>query len=191
MTILETYELLKNRIGWKQPPDGSFVIDVENNTSQSGMYFQEAHTAITLKNIYATIDVVDASSEVFNAILADFRKQAVIHTVSNVFNRTSIKNITDVAAFDTAISLRMAIIILEVITNSTRSNLDERLLKNSNKWFYDLNGGAGNQSFPNLTGIKQRYAEEIRRLRDRFNTGKSLDSFTLTIGDANTDATLL
>lgn len=189
MTIIETYELLKNRIGVRQSPDGSFVIDADNLQSDSGRYYQDEHTAITLKNLHATIDVVDADDATFNRVLADFRKQAVIHTVSNVFDGTSIRDLTGyVAAFDSAISLRFAIIALETMINSTRSNLTERILKNSNKWFYDLNGGAGNENFPKLIGIKDRYAEEIRRLRDRFNSSsKTLDSFTLSIGDAATD----
>lgn len=191
MTIIETYELLKNRIGWKQSPDASLVVSAENNTSESLRWFQDEHTGITLKNIYATIDTVDATNEVFNTYLADFRRQAIVHVVSNVFDSTKIKEIKDVSAFDTAISQRNAIIILEMIINSTRSNLTERILKNSNKWFYDLNGGAGNENFPKLIGLKQRYAEEIRRLRTRFNTGRSLDSFTLSIGDPELNPTIL
>ncbi len=192
MTIIEAYELLKNRIGWKQPPGDSFVVDPDNLITDSGRYFQDEHTSITLNNIHATIDIVDATNPQLNEVLADLRRQAVIHTVSNVFDSTNVR-IPDnkVAAFDTAISLRMAMIVIGIIVNSTRSNLTERLLKNSQLWFYELNGGVGNERFPKLTGIKDKYSEEIRRLKDMFNQGRTFDTYTLSIGDAEEDPALL
>lgn len=190
MTIFETYELLKNRIGWKQSPGATLVVNAENLTSESLRWFQDEHNGVTLTNIHATIETVNATDAQLNEYLADFRKQAIIHVVSNVFDSTTIKTISNVSAFDNAISQRAAIIVLEMIINSTRSNLTERLLKNSNKWFYDLNGGNGNENFPKLIGLKQRYAEEIRRLRQQFSTGRTLTSHTLAIGDVTLNETL-
>lgn len=191
MTIIETYELLKNRLGFRA--EGSFALDADLLTTQSGRVFQDEHTAVILKNIHATVDPEPADDAAFNKVLSDYRRQAVIHVISNVFDSTSIRNLDDhLSAFDTAISQRMAIVLLEMMINSTRSNLTERFIKNSNKWFYDLNGGAGNPNFPNLVGLKQRYTEEIRRLRDLFNSSeKTLDSYTLAIGNAEDDPILL
>lgn len=184
MTILEAQTLLKNRIGWKQPPGDDFIVDAENNTSESGLYFQDEHPAITLKNIHNCIEVENASNDKFNEYLKDFRLQAVTKVLSNVFDSTSIEDLSDkLSAFDTAISQRMAITVLELVTNTTRSNRDERILKQANKWFVELNGGSGNKNFPNYIGIRGRYEQEIARLRDMFNTDPSLDSFTHRIGD--------
>jgi hypothetical protein len=36
-------------------------------------------------------------------------------------------------------------------------------------------------NFPNYIGIKEKYGKEIKNLKDQFNTGRSLDSLTLTI----------
>jgi hypothetical protein len=182
-SILETYELLKNRIGWKTPPGNDFVVSAENQITESGMYFQEEHPAVTLRNIHNCIEVENADNDVLNAYLSDFRKQAVTKVVSNVFDGTTIIDISDhLSAFDTAISQRMAIIILELITSTTRTNKSESALKQSNKLFFELNGGSGNPNFPNYVGIRDRYGLEIERLRDSFNTDTALDSFTLRIG---------
>lgn len=184
MTLLETQELLKNRIGWRTPPGGDFIVDAENLTSESGLYFQDEHPAITLKNIHSCIEVENADNNTLNEYLQNFRLQAVTKVISNVFDGTTITDLSEhLSAFDTAVSQRMAIIVLELITSTTRSNRNERILKQSNKWFFDLNGGSGNANFPNYIGLRGRYEQEIERLRDAFNTDTRLDSMTLRIGD--------
>lgn len=184
MTIAELQVLLINRIGWEQPLGSGLTVTAANQTSESGRFFQEAHAAITLENIHKTIPVIDSDETVFNDFLTKFKERAVIQVVSDVFNRSTVKEtVVDViTAFDTAIIYRMGITICEQIIASTRSNKTEREMKEfANKLFFDVNGGAGNLNFPNYVGLKDKYGLEVKKLQDQFNTGRSLDNLTLTI----------
>lgn len=191
MTITEAQILLNNRIGWEQPPGADYVVSVDNESSGSGRYFQHEHNAVTIGNIHATIELENATDTQLNEYLARFKKQSIIQVLSDVFEGAKIREIKP-GSFDTAISQRMAVIILELIISSTRSNQRERITKEfANKLFYDLYGNNSNEKLPNFIGLKGRYEQEIKRLRDLYNMGRSLDTFTMSIGISDEDPILL
>lgn len=184
MTLTELQTTLLNRIGWEETSGTGLTVTAANQTSDSGRFFQEGHHAITLSNIHETIEVIDADDTVFNEYLEKFRKRAVIQTVSDVFNRSTVDDtvVSELSTFDNAIIYRLTINVCEMIIASVRSNRTERITKDfANKLFFDINGGNGNMNFPNYIGIKDKYGKEIKNLKDQFNTGRSLDTLTLTI----------
>lgn len=192
MSLEETYQLLKNRIGWEDPPvTGLVTLSADNKLSDSGRYYQEEHSAITLKNIHSVVETVNSDSETFNKHLEALRKQAVKQVIADVFQHSEIweaKINDNLSAFDTAISKRMAVVVLELMITSSRSNEVERISGEfANKLFYDLYGKPGNESFNPVIGILERYEGEMNSLRDLFNTGNSLDVYTLNIGRKNDD----
>lgn len=193
MTVNETYLLLKNRLGWSDPLEAGsiIVLDADNKTSDSGRFYQEEHSAITLEIIKDLMEPITDDMTIFNTYLRAQSKKAVTQVITDVFHGHFIADARvneHIEAFDTAISKRMAVIIMEMIITSTRKNETERITKEfANKIFYDLNGRPGSDDFNELIGIKQRYEQEITELRDTFNTSKTLDVYTLTIGERNPD----
>lgn len=193
MTHIELKELLLERIGWKQIPSTfSITLDAENLTSDSGRYFNsDEHQFVTLPNIYETIDEIEANATVFNSRLKDLKSQVILLVLSDVFSVTDIQDdvITNrEALFDNAISKRMAIVIGELILTSTRTNTIERMTKQMlQKLFFEINGSEGNPNFPNYIGLKSRYGQEIKRLKDTLNQEDMLDVNTMRLPNYESD----
>lgn len=79
---------LFGRIGWKQPPSGTPVIDSANVASKSGRYFQDFHPMLTVSNIIDTIEggeAMDAGK--VNAFLNGMQKSAILRVLNGVFNK--------------------------------------------------------------------------------------------------------
>lgn len=196
MNIEEAYQLLKNRIGWENLPGTvSVTLSDDNKQSDSGRYYQEEHSAITLKNIHSVVETVNSDSDAFNTHLVSLRKQAIKQVIADVFHLNEIweARITEnISAFDTAILKRMAVVVIELMITSSRSNEVERISNDfANKLYYDLYGKPTTEHFNRLVGIIERYEQEITSLRDLFNTGRTLDAYTLNIGCKNNDITEL
>lgn len=85
-------QALFGRVGWSDQnpptlPDGSVVsLSDENKESRSGLRFQYAHGAVTLRNVHGTVEVVNADSATFNQYLTDLQYSAINRSVSAVFN---------------------------------------------------------------------------------------------------------
>jgi molybdopterin-guanine dinucleotide biosynthesis protein len=105
MTLAELKDILISRVGWEQPSGSGLTVTAGNQTSDSGRYYQEGHSAVTLENIHKTIPVVDADDTVFNEYLAKFSERTVNQVVADVFNRSTVKEtvIDEVTVFDNAI----------------------------------------------------------------------------------------
>jgi len=72
--------------------------------------------------------------------------------------------------FDEVRRLCMAVIVMEMLQNSTRSNGIERQVDNNiSRFEYDLNLAFPTKEFPFMAGIKQRIERELKSLNDRFN----------------------
>lgn len=193
MTHVELKDLLIERIGWKQIPSSfSIIVDAENLTTDSGRYFNASeHPFVTLPNIYDTIDEIEADAAIFNGRLKDMRDQVILLVLSDVFDVIDIQD--DVLTnretlFDNAISKRMAIVVGEIILTSTRTNTIERITKEYlQKLFFEINGSQGNENFPNYVGLKSRYGQEIKKLKDSLNQEPMLDVNTMRLPNYESD----
>lgn len=202
MTQVELRDLLIERVGWKQPTNSTYTLDATSQISESGRYFQDEYPSVTIKNIMATAnDLEEPTDEECNAYLQDLTKRACLLVVSDVFRVMDIMDdvLTNrVSIFDDCITKRMAIIVGEIILNSTRSNHTERITKEQmQQLFFELNGNAdsassrANPNFPTYIGLKSRYGMAVSELKDLLGQEKALDVFTHRIPNWRDDENII
>ena len=184
MTLKETADLLINRIGFRDDNTVTgLVISTPNLLTQSGRFFQSEHSAVTLQNIRDCQPVAKISDTAFNTYLEVLKRQCVVQVLSDTFERDVIDDKLlsyYPRAFDNAISLRMVVVVAELIMTSTRSNKIERLSDAFvGKLNYDVFRDAPNKfairgaNYNYTLGIATRYGFEIESIRRRFGTQRN------------------
>lgn len=179
MTRKEAKDILIKRIGWRNDNTvPGFVLSADNEQTDSGRVFQSEHSAITLANIRDAQPIVNISQDDFNEYLESTVEQAVIQVLSDAFERDYLdEKILEYynSAFDDAISLRMVIVISELIMTSTRINTGERFSKNFiSKLNYDIYRESPNKfairekNFTFSMGISTRYSFALSSIQRRF-----------------------
>lgn len=179
MTRKEAKDILITRIGWRNDNTVSnFVLSPSNQQTDSGRVFQSEHSAITLANIRDAQPIVNISEDDFNDYLSTTVEQAVIQVLSDAFERDYVdEKVLEYydSAFDDAISLRMVIVISELIMTSTRINSGERFSKTFlGKLNYDIYRESPNKfavrekNFTFSMGISTRYSFALDSLQRRF-----------------------
>lgn len=179
MTRKEAKDILIKRIGWRNDNTiNGFVLSPENEQTDSGRVFQSEHSAITLANIRDAQPIINISDDYFNEYLESTVEQAVIQVLSDAFERDYLdEKILEYynSAFDDAISLRMVIVISELIMTSTRINTGERFSKNFiSKLNYDIYRESPNKfairekNFTFSMGISTRYSFALSSIQRRF-----------------------
>lgn len=185
-TLNDIKILLKNRVGFRKPLDGTFeALDADNVQSDSVLIFQDEHPMVTIQNIKDSQPIDGISDSLLNTYLKNLRESNVLSVLNDVFTGQSgidedLIN-SDLSVFDKAISYRMVLKVGEVITSSARSNIGSRLGEETiNKFRLDLQG-SDNPNFPYHLGYTTRYRKEIDILKTTFNDsyGKMLDIITL------------
>jgi hypothetical protein len=189
MELSQVKDILVTRIGWKDDKTlTGFVLSANNQQTDSGRYFQNEHSAITLQNIKDCQPVRKISDADLNTYLEDLKQQAVIQVLSDTLERDTVNDkllTLYPRIFDEAISLRMVIIVAELIMTSTRSNRIERLSDDFiGKLNYDIFRDAPNKfairgaNYNYTLGAATRYGAEIRSLQRRIGTGTMLRTIT-------------
>jgi hypothetical protein len=186
MTLSEVKDILVTRIGWRDDKTlgGLVSLSADNLLSDSGRNFQSEHPAVTLENIYHCQPVEKIDNAGFQEYLENLREQCVLQVLSDTFEKDyvndSLLNLYP-TAFDNAISLRMVIIVGELIMTSTRSNAIERLNKEFvGKLNYDLYREAPNKfairgaNYQYTLGIATRYGFEISSVQRRFGQQRNM-----------------
>lgn len=179
MTRKEAKDILIKRIGWRNDNTiVGFALSPSNEQTESGRVFQSEHSAITLANIRDAQPIVNISDEDFNEYLGNTVEQAVIQVLADAFERDYLdEKILEYydSAFDDAISLRMVIVISELIMTSTRINTGERFSKNFiSKLNYDIYRESPNKfairekNFTFSMGISTRYSFALSSIQRRF-----------------------
>lgn len=179
MTFTEVRDILDNRVNWK---DSGGYLSSDNTTTDSGRYFQDEHSAVTLDNIRDCQPEIGISDADFNTYLSDLRKSVVLQVIADVYGAESkIKEseITDnVGVFDNAISLGMVVKVMQLIITSTRSNRTESISKEFvNKLAVELNGHVDAK----WIGFRNRYNFHIKELKKTMNSQSRIN--TITIGN--------
>lgn len=190
MRIAEAKAKVINRLGWFDDKTvAGFVLSAENQVSESGRFFQDEHSAVTLMNINASQPDKSITTDGFNAFLTRMKNSTVNHVLADVFDRQYISDKLFVEfpeALDNAISLRMVIVVSELINTSTRDNIQERFAQDFiAKLNYDIFREAQNKfavsrsDYRYQMGISTRYGFEIANIQKRFGNMKmSLRSVT-------------
>jgi len=83
---------LSTRVGFRQPlASGAPVLAAPNITSDSGRYFQDFHSLVTVQNIKSTMEQVAASDGNLNTYLTELNKAAVQRSLNGVFTGSQVK----------------------------------------------------------------------------------------------------
>lgn len=196
MKLSELKDILITRVGWRDDKTvEGFTLSEVNLKSDSGRHFQSEHSAVTLEHIRDCQPVPSISASDFNTYLEELRKQAVLQVLDDAFERDYVKDNLIVrypTAFDSAIMLRMVIVVGELIMTSSRSNNIERISKSfASKLHYDIFREAPNKfairgaNYNYTLGAATRYGEEIKSVQRRFGTQAGMLK-TVTKGEAYT-----
>ena len=124
---------------------------------------------MTSLQMFNTDDVVNTSETYFN----------LEYSSESDFTELIISN---KASFDHAIGLQHAVNILEIISNTTRSNSTERNLGAMRvEAHLELHGNTTNPNIPYKVGVLDKLHQEIVRLRTQFNHSCRASAGTLTV----------
>lgn len=191
-TLNDIKVLLKNRVGFRKPIDSSFeALDADNESTDSLLVFQDAHSMVSIANIKDSQPIVDISDSLLNTYLKNLRESNVLEVLNDVFKgQSSIDQVmveNDLSVFDKAIYLRMAMRVGEIIISSTRSNRNQSINEASiGKLRLDLNGsndsGYKNPNLPYHRGLDSRYRQEVSILETMFNDSQAAMLDTVTLG---------
>ena len=125
---------LMGRLGWRfYPASFPFALNANNKQSDSGRYFQEFSSFVTLHNIHDAMEDENADRASFNRFLLEMQRATITSVLSALFREShtsrKYRNFDfDVAVtentgvFDEAIGLQMACMVVEMMSASTRSN---------------------------------------------------------------------
>lgn len=189
--IVNISDSIKNRIGWADDLTvGDFLVSAEAALAEGLRYFQDAHPAITISNIKATMPLKSATNDQINDYLVDFKRVVSQRVLSDVYDAGNIpQNVVSLYpdAFDRAILLMGVIRFSEIVfTSVNRSNVQERFSKDFiAKLHYDIFREAPNKfavrdaNYQHALGITTQYGTEIASLQRRFGKSRNvLDSAT-------------
>jgi hypothetical protein len=185
MTLTELSVELVKRIGWRA--DGTverFSLSASNILSESGLDFQQEHSAVTLANIRDCQPITNISETDYQDYLEVIKLQAVNQVLNDSFERDVVND--DLLTlfprgFDKAIMLRMVIIVAELISTSGRKNGTKRFSDEFlGRLNYDVFRSAPNKfairgaNYNYTLGIATRYGFEIESVQRRFGTQRNL-----------------
>ena len=187
-THTEIKVILLQRIGWRQEIGSPVTVSAANLTTDSGRFFQDEHTAVSLTNIKDAQPIVGISDANFNTYLAQLQEQVIYQVLSDVFNKKDIiqdEIDANLTMFDQLILLRMVIVVSEIIITSTRSNKTQRFSNAFlDKLHFDVIGSSNvrfavtNRNYKFSMGITSRYGAEIWEVKRFFGQQKFLKSIT-------------
>jgi len=83
---------LKDRIGFR-PPVGGPTLTSAVTTTNSGRYFQDFHTLVTVDNIKATMELKGANDAQLITYLGELRNAAILRMLNGVFTRQDLEQV--------------------------------------------------------------------------------------------------
>ncbi len=172
MTRAEAKTELENRIDFK----------IDNPTNNSGLFFENQHPIITLKNIRSVQPDKDITDIDFGLYLIELKEAVIFQVLADVFDSDNIN--PDIfsfypSLFDNAISMQMLVKVINLILSSKRSNLNEVIGKQAlQRIYFDLKGNKGSDKFPVADGIEHKYRDEIVLIKQKTSEQKAFVSIT-------------
>jgi hypothetical protein len=82
----EVLTAMLGRLGWRQGTITVPTLSSDNLTSDSGRYFNDFHSLVTVKNIIDTVEDSSISDTDFNTYLQDIQKGVISETLNKVFS---------------------------------------------------------------------------------------------------------
>lgn len=170
--------LLSNRIKWRAPLEAEYANILENDikASDTDKAFQDVHKTVTIHNIHGTQPDSDISNADFNVYLRRMMRICANKVLEDVFslNKRAVVSVDydsmindNIEVFDEPLKLYMAIQTIQLIISTTRSNLDERILKLSyNKLKVELEGAKNENGKIVSVGLFYLYSKSINNVID-------------------------
>lgn len=167
-------EALVERISWSKALEPDYPeLDEANLTGESGRNFQSFHRLVTVENIYDAVPEVEMEEGAFNQYLSGLRLQAVLAVLPEIMDKNiQYKTETDYSQiiidnallFDDAIGYKCAVMVLEMLISTKRSNLAERNAKLSvSNLKLELEGFRNDNGILVAKGITQKLEMAIRK----------------------------
>ncbi len=136
----QSIDFLETRIGWNEPLDTDFVLELDEEvlTADSERKVNSFHQLVTVENLYAAVPEIEMEADDFTGFLSSLRKQSVLEVLTAIFDKNeqyietvdySELILARPRLFDDAIGYCIAIKGLELFIASSRSNLLERNAK--------------------------------------------------------------
>jgi len=196
MTVSELKDILVNRIGWGNDRTQSFALSPDNSQSDSGRYYQEGHSMITLENILNSQPQSKIDEDDFNSYLQELQAQAVSKVCSDVFEKDYINDSLMSkypTMFDNLLIKAMTIKVSELLLTTSRSNRIQRITeKQAAKLHHDVFRDLPD-SFPenghlyrNSLGVSSAYAFDLSSVQRRAGVLRNQIK-TITSGALNSE----
>jgi hypothetical protein len=184
----EIKDILLTRIGWRQEIECPITVSAPNLVTDSGRYFQDEHSAVSIENIRDCQRIQNISDADLNTYLTQLREQSVYQVISDVFNKKDINSDeinANLTMFDQVILLRMVILVSEIIITSSRSNKTQRFSNAFiDKLHFDIIGSSNvrfavtNRNYKYSMGVTSRYGAEMYEIKRFFGQQRMLKSVT-------------
>ena len=170
-----TIAILEARIGFGS--DAGIPIDIDSslNTGTSGRIFSYFHKLVTLPNLYATVEAVNANVATFEADLQQMIANSVRGSLATVINQ-SVKS--DLEAdysqtiqdnpelFDEVVGYNLAITALEMMVSTSRKNDEQRNANASyTKLKVELEGLTDENGNLRSVGLQSKYRKAVKKAR--------------------------
>ncbi|WP_109437822.1 hypothetical protein [Aquimarina sp. AU119] len=176
MFSAENIKNLNERIGWKQPIEEGLdsIVSDENQTSESGRFFQDFSQLVTIKNLHGCAPQAHLNDEFFNQYLKELRESVVLTVLNDVFsyNNNSCLNTdynpcieSNINNFDNSLGYMMARKVIEIIIHTHRSNMESKeALYSYSELMSELNGVFDSRNRLIVDGLAQKYDKSIEKL---------------------------
>jgi hypothetical protein len=187
----EIIQSLTERIGFGSPQEEGFVLAIDEaiQNGVSKRVFKNFHALVTVENILAGIINSDANDEEFNIILQEFRTGAVLeilplildqhpdYVVAESYDTKISENIT---LFDDAIGYKVAIMVIEMLMSTNRSNITERNAKLSvSNLKLELEGYRNDAGILVAQGLVHKFSKAIK------DASNKIFPFKIIVQDGN------
>lgn len=165
---------LADRVGFRQPVGtGAPTLSTAVTTANSGRYFQDFHSLVTVENIKATMPTPAATDAQLITYLTDLRKAAIMRAMNGVFNDDT---------------------MLEQVRVFTRIGLNDQLAPNNGKFVgYEINVADKPDAAVQIDALFLYLNEAATFNVYCFKDGKQAAEWTkevTTVADEITEATL-
>jgi hypothetical protein len=174
---------LADRIGFGTHQGESFAINISeaNSLGFSKRFFKSFHALVTIENIFNTINSIipndSGSTEMFNSILGDFRIGATREVLPLIMDKNNKYKVEvdysqviedNIILFDDAIGYKVAMMVLEMMISSSRSNLLERNAKlSASNLKLELEGFRNDTGILIANGLVHKLDKAIRKATNK------------------------
>lgn len=170
----DNIQSLFNRLGWRNLEADKLenIVNDSNKVSESGRYFEDFSSLVTLNNLYKSVEEPFLNDRLFNEKLKSINESVVFDVLDRSFNYSERSCKVDIdkndfienkiGLFDQSIGYGVAIKSIEIMLMSQRNNIEERRVKDLyDDLMVELNGIFDNGKVLQK-GLVQKFEDSIK-----------------------------